>query len=475
MKKLLSVTLCILLIFSSCAGPGPSDNNPSGTENTASEDVLSHISLPMIPVDSFNPYTAKSSINISLIPLIYSGLTVTLSDFTAEMCLAESVTRISDTSCLVTLKKGVLFSDGSDITPADVVFSFNSLKSSGGYFSEKLSAVTGASVKDGGILFTLSSPDRYFVNNLDFPVTKAAAGTKNPIGGGRYNLKEKDGKYTLVPNRAYFGKQSYTFDSITLVPIQYNDSLYNAIKSGLVDFLPADLSLGNYLGMSAKEKSVPTGNFLYLGVGGNKLSDPALRAVISRCINRSMPGDNIPVSDITPSSLPLHPNIPEVFALDRNTVTADVETVKDELEINLLYSSDSTEKSDIADNIKKYIEKTGIKVNLVGKGYNDYKNMLSSGNFDLYLGEVKLCDSLSLWPLINGYAFSLNVSPELKTAYYNFGTGALSAEDFLTAFEKELPFIPLGYKNSAFAYTKSVSFPMVCAVSDCYYSIQNAK
>lgn len=79
---------------------------------------------------------------------------------------------ISGTSVTVTLS-GARFSDGSSVSPQDVVYSFNKAKASSRY-GQLLSNIQSAKASGGAVTFTLSSPDPYVLNALSFPVVKTA-------------------------------------------------------------------------------------------------------------------------------------------------------------------------------------------------------------------------------------------------------------------------------------------------------------
>lgn len=482
MRRFLAYFLSLTLLLSGCSGSPKNENsNPTG-ETDENSSSISSISLPFIEGDSLNPYTVKSSLNIKIIPLLYDSLLTVDNSFGITPMLAEEIIKTDPLHISIKIKEGVKFSNGEPLSSEDVVFSFNQLKAMGSYFGKSLSVFSSATISENKIIFTLNYPDRYAENCLDFPISSKKAGTANPVGSGRYKLQGKE----LVPNDNYLGASDFGIKKISLTATAYSDSLFTAIKSGSIDIVPADLSLGSFTGTYSKTKIAHTSNLVYLGVGGT-LSDLSLRKYISAAINREEFSSKIPASSFTASSLPLHPMKSEVFSLGLNN-TKEKENALDllgkeyslskekvlfkgeeKISLTLLYSNDNSEKVVIATKLSELLSSMGIDTQLVGKNYNDYLSLVSSGQFDLYLGEIRLPNSLNLNPLMS------SSSENLKTIYNGFCSGEKTTSEFLSAFSEELPFIPLMFKNSALVYSKAISNDLNLSVTDSYLSLQNIR
>jgi hypothetical protein len=67
--------------------------------------------------------------------------------------------------------------------------------------------------------------------------------------------------------------------------------------------------------------------------------------------------------------------------------------------------------------------------------------------------------------------------PDSHSAVYNgylrYKRGELSAEDFLDLFYDNSPFIPLLYRCSFSAYSRSVRIPVTPIISDPFYGFEN--
>ena len=482
MRRFLACFLGLTLFLSACSAKPQDENSGPAGETEGNSSSISSLSLPFIREDSLNPYTVKSSLNIKIIPLLYDSLLAVDNSFGITPMLANEIIKTDPLHISAKIKEGIKFSNGEPLSAEDIVFSFNQLKLSGSYFGKALSVFSSAKVSEDKIIFTLNYPDKYAENCLDFPITSKKAGTANPIGSGRYKLQDQ----FLVPNDNYSGSADFEVKEISLTSIPYNDSLFTAIKSGSIDIVPADLSLGSFTGTYSKTKIAHTSNLLYLGVGGS-LTDPALRKYISAAINRDSFSSKIPASSFTASSLPLHPMKNEVFSLSLNNTKEKENSLdllgkeyslskekvlfkgEEKISLTLLYSNDNSEKVVIATKLSELLSSMGIDTQLVGKNYNDYLSLVSSGQFDLYLGEIRLSNSLNLNPLMS------SSSENLKTIYNGFCSGEKTTSEFLSAFSEELPFIPLMFKNSALVYSKAISEDLNLGVTDSYLSLQNIR
>ena len=117
---------------------------------------------------TLNPLTASSDTEISFLNAIYDYLIDTDANSQLIPRLAESW-EISDDGLIYTLKlrDGVKFHDGSDLTPEDVLWTFDYHRAAEGTVAGLLSNVTGIEAGDGNtVVFTLSQPNPDFLYSL---------------------------------------------------------------------------------------------------------------------------------------------------------------------------------------------------------------------------------------------------------------------------------------------------------------------
>lgn len=121
---------------------------------------------------TLNPYQMTTDTSLRIVPLLYDSLTKLNLYYGYDLCIASSV-EMQGTSCVVTLRKDVLFSDGTALTAVDIQYSYRQAISGETAYAAQLSNVTGVSIlSDDQIRFTLAEADVLFPNLLTFPIIK---------------------------------------------------------------------------------------------------------------------------------------------------------------------------------------------------------------------------------------------------------------------------------------------------------------
>ena len=115
----------------------------------------------------------------------------------------------------------------------------------------------------------------------------------------------------------------------------------------------------------------------------------------------------------------------------------------------------------LAKDFRKSLESIGINVELQEKEYSEYIESLRKGEFDLYIGEIKLSPNMSLSPFFseNGSAsYGIDTKSVTAKAYYDFAKGAIDISTFVQIFDGALPFIPLCYRDGMAYYSRELSY-----------------
>ena len=112
----------------------------------------------------------------------------------------------SGTQWTLTVREGVLFSDGSQLTAQDVDDSLTMAMAEGSYYRSQLTNIASHSVSGNTVQVTLNTADALFANLLTFPVAKLSGGSY--VGTGRYRLSTQgEDSVTLSRNTAYWGRR----------------------------------------------------------------------------------------------------------------------------------------------------------------------------------------------------------------------------------------------------------------------------
>ncbi len=244
-----------------------------------------------------------------------------------------------------TLKKGIHFTDGSELHSSDVKFTFERMftPATGAKSYAYFNMIVGAkamlkgtaselsgfqTVDDYHFKITLEYPYAPFVENLGtsyadiFPKNACKTAGSNwgvnvLVGTGPYILKSNDQntQAVLVKNKNYHGGK-VNLDEIDIIFYSDSKTKLLAYENGDIDLcdLPADL-LSQYSGSYAKQITTyhPLGtSFLSINLKNEYLKNEKVREAISLAINRAdlvkyvLNGAGIPATSYLNNSIPGH-------------------------------------------------------------------------------------------------------------------------------------------------------------------------
>ena len=187
----------------------------------------------------------------------------------------------------------------------------------------------------------------------------------------------------------------------------------------------------------------------------------------------------------------------------------------------LLVNSNNNSRLLAANIITKTLENVGIKIKINSVSENQYYSMLRNGNYDLYLGEIRYEDNFDISGLISldsAFKFLPNnnsnnnekkessskfsskatisnnssssnsnlssveeiIAPGEITltsidAYNGFYNGDYKLQDLITAFNAELPVIPICFKNGMVIYSDKFGNGITPSRTELFHGIQYLK
>jgi peptide/nickel transport system substrate-binding protein len=252
--------------------------------------------------------------------------------------LATSWKAVDDRTWEFKLRRGVKFTDGTELTAEDVVFSIDrvpNVPNSPGPFSAYTKAIVGKEIVDPyTIRFKTAAPHPLMPNDLStiYIVSKKAAtgastedfnSGKATIGSGRYKfVRYSSGdRVELARNDAYWGEKS-PWEKVTFKIIKNESARVAALLSGDVDAIeqPPTADLARIKGdpkftvTSKISHRVIYFNFDHLARSSpfvatkdgkplekNPLLDPRVRRAFSKAINRPAIADRVMEGQAIPS------------------------------------------------------------------------------------------------------------------------------------------------------------------------------
>lgn len=240
-------------------------------------------------------------------PLIQSTLTVTTKDLNIDYDLATGMKASEDgMTWTVTIRDDVQFTDGEKLTAADVAFTYNTLRDTSSV-NDFTMLERAEAVDDTTVVFHMAHP--YSI----WPYTMAIVGIvpehaytagygENPIGSGRYVLKQwdKGQQVILEANPDYYG-EAPKMKRVTILFME-EDAAFAAVQAGQVDVAYtaasySDQTVSGYQLLSFETVDNRGFNLPAIASGtvdadgnplGNDLtSDPLVRRAINIAIDRN--------------------------------------------------------------------------------------------------------------------------------------------------------------------------------------------
>ncbi|HEX3026242.1 MAG TPA: ABC transporter substrate-binding protein [Clostridia bacterium] len=484
----LVVILAFLLCFAGCGKKESKNNSSSQTSKVTSKAVTGSttLSLPCVSNKSFNPYTTDSMTNLELWPLFYDCLAEPDQNFNPVLRLASAVSSQNNVFT-VTLRSGVVFSDGSPLTAADVKYSFElAMGNTGGYFYPRVSNIANIETSGNDIIFNLKTSDPLLTNLLNLPILKQETGTSDtPTGSGIYKLASSGTDViTLTANSLWYKKTTPNLKTIRLVNIPDKNALMSSLEIGNIDFLHSDYGSGMQSSVNVSSKPVSMNQLIFIGVNSTRspLNNVHLRKAVSYAVNRDSLVTEIYSGRTLSSILPLYPNLTGLKSTDKSKLKSDSDSFKNELksfgstsslDLALLVNQDNSVRALAADYLVSNLRKAGLNISVEKVTSQVYNSRITSGNFDLYLGEVKLRSDMDLSSFLQsgGSSYGIGQKTATLTAYNNWRNGNGTLDAFAAAFENEMPFIPLCYKTGAVSYHTGLS-GVVSTDGNLFYNIE---
>ncbi len=530
--------ICTLLCCIGCGGT-PQNSGQQDVSSQPTEGGKQEMSLFYCANDSINPYLATTDTNRQLCCLLYDPLVRLDADYAPTYVLAKSVV-ITGTHCVVDLINAS-FSDGTVLSAEDVVYSLQLAKKSSTRYAQQLADVTTVTAVNATcVSILLSKPNPGFTSMLDFPIIKSHSDTLKdqdnaalpPVGTGRYMIDPK--ALTLTANPSYFGGE-ILIKKVTLINAPDKESISHHLEIGSVDFYYSDLKDCQLPRMKGSSANTPLQNLVYLGINMNNslLSKPEMRYALSAALNRTQLAQEAYYGYATPASGPFPGQWEELLAYQtieklQNTAltVANLEKIgynkKDAegfylssknkvLQFTLLCNSDNPWRVLAAEQIKAQLEKAGIQIHLQTATFEQYSKRIADGNFELYLGEMRLPNDLDLtqmatqggsaaWGVVDvlpeasaddtssaatssavtsSGGTSSAAAPQssdlnLAQTIAAYKAGQVALGDVAAAFTSDMPFLPLCFRNGTLVYNSALKTAPTPTVTDPYFGIENA-
>lgn len=291
--------LAFLLAFSLLAGCQTSPPSEVPEDKNAVTVVMPPASEPEAGFDPAFGWGAGEHVHE---PLIQSTLTVTNPDLTIGYDLATSMEASQDgLTWTVTIRDDVKFTDGEPLTAQDVAFTYNTVKETSSV-NDFTMLEWAEAVDDATVVFHMTRPFSIW------PYTMAITGIvpqhaydpaaygSNPIGSGRYKLKQWDRgeQVILEANPDYYGEKP-KIERVNILFME-EDAAFLAARAGQADLVYTSAAYSDQTvdGFSLLSVRTVDNRGINLPTSGNDvLSDPLVRQAIDLGVDRQAMIDHV--------------------------------------------------------------------------------------------------------------------------------------------------------------------------------------
>ena len=519
LKKLIILLLSLsMIMLTACKDGGQNTPSTDTSEENPTAVQGSTLQLLYCENDTINPYKTINKANGEIAQLIYEPLVKINSRFEPVLALAKSV-ETNGNICTVTLNDA-LFSDMSRVTAEDVVFSCSLAKASQRFAYLLYEVKNVYAVDSNKVAFELTKNDPFFKSLLTFPIIKA--GTDNlkdednieiaPVGCGRFVLSPKDS--ALLPFENYYGNKNSVL-KIKLINAPDSESVEHFVESSATDIYYTDYSDANIYRMSGIRESVNLNNLVYIGINHNNslLATDEMRYAISSALDKNEIVTKAFYGNGVAATGFFHPDFAEVSGIQTLQTTPNEKIVIENLEkigynstdtkgirkspygsrlsFNLLVNRDNPSKLSVAHLLSEQLKRVGIEIKINEVSSSQFSSLVSTGNFQLYIGEVKILPNMDISSLVlpggsaaAGITSPVATSEEEQSNYTNkayisvingFYSGKNSIADVASSLISSMPVIPVIFRSGLIFHSDEITEIGEVSSTDLFLSLDNYK
>ena len=429
MKKKLALILCFALIFSIFSGCTQKEDTYTPTGNGLSsedEDVTRPTqvivtsqdrSLPYYADRSLNPYTCSDYVNKTILSLVYQGLFTVDAQYNVSpvLCSGYQVSRDMKTYTFHLAK--ATFSDGMELTAADVVASYNAAMEAGVYKGRFTHVYSIEATEDGAVVFRLKIPYENLPILLDIPIVReGSTAEERPLGTGPYAYSG-DQRLRLRRRMDWWcdAKMPIASEWIDLEkaenPVQIRDD-FEVAGLGMVASDPGN---DNYVDFHSDYElwDCESGLFLYLGcnVRGEVFSNAEVRKALTYAVDRNSIVEEFYRGFAYAAGVPASPKSPYYSSALAGKIRYNPMELSSAISnanlqgsaVVMLVNSDDVTRVRVAREIARVLGLCGLTVTMSELSGNDYLNALKNGRYDIHLGQTKLSANMDLTPFFTTY------------------------------------------------------------------------
>lgn len=434
----------------------------SGEALTAGNAADNVFTLAIDYEKSRNPITTKSTLNQNVGNLVYDRLFEVDENFNVTSRILSDWYMSDTGTWVLTVREDIPMHDGSMLTAADVAYSISRIYSQGAtYYQQQMGRVY-SSTYQGSVYIGTDHPRGLQLTRMSIPIIKEGSILEDtPVGSGPYMYT--DDPHRLDKFEQYENADQLPFNAVYLKEYTGLEDMISFYENGEIDLVinnPTGIYNMGYGGKNEK-RDFATTNLHYIGF--NSKSDyfcyEQYRYALTWLIDRDGIVEDALDGNGTPSALFIHPNSSVFDKTYNDNLSYNPERCRYELEkmgcrdldgdgmlefslsgtkvdieIEFVVCADTASKVLAARRIAEDMEAIGLGVHLKELSWEQYKQALNDGEFDMFYGEVAMAPDWDTLPLFeklkdDEIVTNLNFGRWVDTNAENLVEAFLEADD----------------------------------------------
>lgn len=390
-----------------------------------------------------DPLLARTHAEITVADLVFDTLYRVGADGLVQprLALAAPVLDAPRTTAKITLKKGVRFHDGTELTPNDVVAALDRAKG-----SWMTAGISNARAEGDAVVLSLRAPMADLATLLALPQLSIAKGA---IGTGPFAIAGRDkARLTLKAFDDYFAGRPY-LDELVLRWYDTADGEARQFETGAAQLSARGVAAfaGAQPKFRADDVEGPAALLVYAGFGRAHpiTSDAKFRHALDLALARGALTTIGAGERIVPTRLPW-PVEAGAPVLDAAGKAGDVEAAKkllgaQSVKLEILVESTRPDDREIAERVARALDNLGIGATITALPAETMRARVDKGQCDLFIGQLAepVTDVVAWF----GGAFAAGGDDYVAQ---KLAAGPLDLASAGAAFASRLPILPLMFR-----------------------------
>lgn len=388
------------------------------TVSTSNDEIIKEMTFGIAEFDTMNPIISQNKHVQEISKIIFEPLLELDDEYKLTKCLAKDWAKTAEDTYLVKIRDDIKWSDGSEFTVDDVIFTIKELKQVQSIYSNNVQNIIKLEkISEDTLKITLDNEVPFFEYNLIFPImsSKYYEGQdfvnteKNlmPVCTGKYKISEHINNTITLNKNENYTREELTLEKINIIKYTALGEMYNAFKLGKIDLITTtNIGIENYIGTIGYNKQEASGremDFLAINTKNTVLSATEVRSAISHAINKNNIVTSIFNDKYKVANYPLdygswlsgeegdnsyNPDLAKQILQENGWVFQYNKWQKTEnyytrtLKFKIIVQAYNQTRVTVAEMIKADLEAIGMEITIIKANDNQYNNYLQNKNYD---------------------------------------------------------------------------------------------